>query len=70
MRIIPTKEFFIDFFKFLIANLIKELYNQAGVNVQRIVIAASFTDQNSFSYRESEFTCQSLSFYFYSMTIL
>lgn len=30
------------------------------MNVQRIVIAASLTDQNSFSYHESEFTCQSL----------
>ena len=59
MHIIPTKEEF-DFFKFLIANLIKELYNQVGVKVQRTVIATSLTDQNSFSYHESEFTCQSL----------
>jgi len=42
VHIIPTKEEF-DFFKFLIANLIKELYNQVGVNVQRTVIATSLT---------------------------
>ena len=63
MHIIPTKEFFIDFFKFLIASLIKELYNQVqllGVIVQRTVIGTSLMDRNSFSYHESEFTCQSL----------
>lgn len=44
-----------DFFKSLIANLIKKLHNHTVASVHRLVIATSLIDQNSFSYLESEF---------------